>query len=316
MRPQHNRSGYLQAKVAPLKEVNKMAKKVRGHRANKPNDSFGTVNSETLYRGKYRDEVYNEEDDEETTEVEAQEESEAKETTSFVDTKEDTGHDYKKRYDDLKKHYDEKVKSFKEREKELEANLQNAAREQNISLPKTQEELEQFKDQYPDVYDVVETIATMKASERSQGLQEELATIKKREKELEVQSAYRELLNNHPDFDDIKSDEKFLAWLDEQPATIADGIYKNNTDARWASRVLDLYKADMGISKKKTTKSAKSDPAVAVSAPKARDITSESRTSERIWKASEIGKLKPWEFEKLESEIDKARSEGRIDFNS
>ena len=48
-----------------------MATKVRGHRANKPNDSFGTINSESLYRGKYRDEVYKDEDDEET--VEAQE---------------------------------------------------------------------------------------------------------------------------------------------------------------------------------------------------------------------------------------------------
>ena len=41
-----------------------MAKRVKGHRANKPNDSFGTVNSDTLYRGKYREEVYKEEDDE------------------------------------------------------------------------------------------------------------------------------------------------------------------------------------------------------------------------------------------------------------
>jgi len=294
-----------------------MAKKIRGHRANKPNDSFGTVNSETLYRNKYRDEVYRD-DDEETPEVEAQEDQpeEAKENTSFVETKEETDHDYKKRYDDLKRHYDDKVRSFKEREKELEANLQNAARDTNISLPKTAEELEEFKQQYPDVYDVVETIATMKASERSQDLQEELATIKKREKDLEVQGAYRELLNNHPDFDQIKTDEKFLAWLDEQPATIADGIYKNNTDARWASRVLDLYKADMGISKKKQTRSNKSDPAAAVSAPKARDIAAESRGSDRIWKASEIGRMKPWEFEKMESELDKARAEGRIDYNN
>ena len=50
-----------------------MAKqKVRGHRANKPNDSFGTVNDEGLYRGKYRDEVYDDEED--NVEVEAQHE--------------------------------------------------------------------------------------------------------------------------------------------------------------------------------------------------------------------------------------------------
>ena len=48
-----------------------MAKKVRGHRANKANDSFGTINNDSLYRGKYREDVYKDEDEEET--VEAQE---------------------------------------------------------------------------------------------------------------------------------------------------------------------------------------------------------------------------------------------------
>jgi hypothetical protein len=47
--------------------------KARGHRANKANDSFGTVNNESLYRGKYRDEVYKDEEDEAV--AEAQEEA-------------------------------------------------------------------------------------------------------------------------------------------------------------------------------------------------------------------------------------------------
>jgi hypothetical protein len=130
-----------------------------------------------------------------------------------------------------------------------------------------------------------------------------------------VQAAYRELTNNHPDFDEIKTDEKFLNWLQEQPESISDGIYNNNTDARWASRVLDLYKADAGISKRKTSK-AKADAATSVRAPKAREITSEQGGDKRIWKASEIRGLKPWEFEKFESELDSARKEGRIDPNN
>ena len=161
----------------------------------------------------------------------------------------------------------------------------------------------------------VETVAAMKAQERSQGLQEELETIKEREQELKVQSAYRELLNNHPDFNEIKADEKFLTWLDEQPESISDGIYKNNTDARWASRVIDLYKADAGISKKKKTKSTEA-AATAVRSPKAKDITSEASGDKKIWKASQIARMEPWEFEKVEAELDAARAEGRIDLNS
>ena len=54
-----------------------MAKKVRGHRANKPNDSFGTINSETLYKGAYREEVYQDEDDEAVEQHAEQSESDA-----------------------------------------------------------------------------------------------------------------------------------------------------------------------------------------------------------------------------------------------
>ena len=288
-----------------------MAKQVRGARANKPNDSFGTINSETLYKGNYREDVYKDDEDD-TPEVEASEDTEQPESNSFVETKEDKpDHDYKKRYDDLKRHYDKKLTEFEEEKRQLATATQQA----NVPMPKTVEELEEFKTQYPDVYGVVETVAAMQASERTSELQKELEVIKEREKETVVQAAYRELTNNHPDFDDIKTDEKFLEWLQEQPESISDGIYNNNTDARWASRVLDLYKADAGISKRKTSK-AKADAATSVRAPRAREITSEQGGDKRIWKASEIRGLKPWEFEKLESELDSARQEGRIDPNN
>lgn len=38
--------------------------KARGHRANKVNDSFGTINNDALYKGKYREEVYKDDDEE------------------------------------------------------------------------------------------------------------------------------------------------------------------------------------------------------------------------------------------------------------
>ena len=288
-----------------------MAKQVRGARANKPNDSFGTINSETLYKGNYREDVYKDDEDD-TPEVEASEDTEQPESNSFVETKEEKpDHDYKKRYDDLKRHYDKKLTEFEEEKRQLATATQQA----NVPMPKTVEELEEFKTQYPDVYGVVETVAAMQANERTSELQKELEVIKEREKETVVQAAYRELTNNHPDFDDIKTDEKFLEWLQEQPESISDGIYNNNTDARWASRVLDLYKADAGISKRKTSK-AKADAATSVRAPRAREITSEQGGDKRIWKASEIRSLKPWEFEKLEGELDSARQEGRIDPNN
>jgi hypothetical protein len=297
-----------------------MAKRVKGHRANKANDSFGTINNNSLYRGKYRDEVYEDEDDEAEETVEAQQadpdEATPQESTSFVQEKQETDHDYKKRYDDLKKHYDAKVNEFKQEIADLKTAMQSpqAQMPEGVPMPKTPEELQAFKDQYPEVFEVVQTVSSLQAESQLSELRNELGTIKEREKQLEKQKAYEELLRLHPDFDDIKGDEKFLEWLGEQPESISDGIYKNNTDARWAARVLDLYKADMGQTTKKRTKSNAS-AAEAVTRTVARDVKT-TTGKDRIWKASEIGKMKPWEFEKLEAELDAARSEGRIDYNN
>lgn len=298
-----------------------MAKKARGHRANKANDSFGTVNNESLYRGKYRDEVYEDEDDNNEAEetVEAQqadpEEATPQESDSFVKQKQEADHDYKKRYDDLKRHYDEKVGEFKNEIETLRKTMTQHAQEmpRGVAPPKTVEELEEFKQRYPDVFEVVQTVSSLQTESQVAQLREELGSIKEREQELEKQKAFEELLRLQPDFNDIKTDEKFLAWLEEQPTSISDGIYKNNKDARWAARVIDLYKADAGLTKKKAKSSSAAE---SVTKTPVREVKTEATDGKRIWKASEIGKMKPWQFEKLESELDTARAEGRIDYNS
>jgi len=299
--------------------------KARGHRANKVNDSFGTINNDSLYKGKYRDEVYKDEDEE--TNVEAQDAdpveqaaTQQEQGSSFVEAKKEPSedHDYKKRYDDLKRHYDSKVLEFKGEIEELKSsvNQRNVELPQGVPMPKTMEELAQFKDQYPEVFEVVQTVSTMQTESQLSQLREELGTIKEREKELEKQTAYEQLLNAHPDFDDLKADEKFLSWLEEQPSSIADGIYKNNTDSKWAARVVDLYKADNNISTKKQTRPKKNeDAAAAVTRQNAKEVSTRDNNG-KIWKASQIAKMKPWEFEKMEAELDQARNEGRIDLNS
>ena len=299
--------------------------KARGHRANKVNDSFGTLNNDALYKGKYRDEVYKEDDEE--TNVEAQDAdpveqaaTQQEQGSSFVEAKKEPSedHDYKKRYDDLKRHYDSKVLEFKGEIEELKSsvNQRNVELPQGVPMPKTMEELAQFKDQYPEVFEVVQTVSTMQTESQLSQLREELGTIKEREKELEKQTAYEQLLNAHPDFDDLKADDKFLSWLEEQPSSIADGIYKNNTDSKWAARVVDLYKADNNISTKKQTRPKKNeDAAAAVTRQNAKEVSTKDNNG-KIWKASQIAKMKPWEFEKMESELDQARNEGRIDLNS
>ena len=301
-----------------------MATQVKGVRANKPNDSFGVTNNKNLYRGKYRDDVYKEDEEQveetqdPTEEVATQENNTSGD--SFVEAKQQEDHDYKKRYDDLKKHYDTKLNEFKSEREQLASELE-AVKQRAYELPrgtkppKTMEELEDFKERYPDVFEVVQTVSSVQTEAQIAKLRQDLETVKKREKTLEKEKASEELLRLHPDFNDLKSDEKFLKWLDDQPEQISDGIYKNNTDAKWASKIISLYKAEMGISNKKPTRSKESDAAMSVTRQQPKEVATKDSTK-KIWKGSDIAKMKPWEFEKLEADIDLARQEGRIDMNS
>ena len=222
----------------------------------------------------------------------------------------DTEIQYKKRYDDLKTYYDKKLSEWKQEKEVLEAQSKIAEKQATqYAPPKTDEDLDQFKDKYPDVYQVVETISHKMASKQVEDLQAEIGRISEREQKLKVQSAYKQLLNTHPDFEDIKSSPEFLAWLEQQPKSISEGITKNNTDPVWASRTVDLYKVDVGIDRKRKPTKSK-DAAKAVTKATSRDVN--VGQGDKVWKISEIQRLKPWEFEKYESEIDQAMKSGRV----
>ena len=275
-----------------------------------------------MYRGKDRVTTSEEQDITETEDPSVEASMEATpEVTGFMDSKNsnqesndgimggETEIQYKKRYDDLKTYYDKKLSEWKQEKETLEAQSKVAERQIQYAPPKSAEELEQFKEQYPDVYQVVETISHKMASEKVEDLQAKIGELTERESKLKIQSAYKQLISTHPDFDQIKTDSNFLSWLEQQPTSISEGITKNNTDPVWASRTVDLYKADVGIDgKRKPTKSK--DAARAVTKASGREVN--VGQSNKTWKISEIQKLKPWEFEKYESEIDQAMQSGRV----
>ena len=218
--------------------------------------------------------------------------------------------DYKKRYDDLKTHYDSKLNEFKSREQEL---LEEAAQNRpSYVAPKSPEDLEKFREQYPDVYEVVETVAHMQSSERTKSLEERLAALQERETELVTQQANERLLQSHPDFEDIKNSDEFHGWAKAQPQSIQDWIYKNANDGDLASRALDLYKRDMGMDASKARK-----PSSKKSRKSAADMVSTKTTAvepqqDRIWTEREIAKMSMDEFDRFEDEIGIAIHEGRI----
>ena len=217
--------------------------------------------------------------------------------------------DYKKRYDDLKKHYDSKLNEFKSREQEL---LEQAAENRpSYVAPKSPEELEKFREEYPDVYEVVETVSHLQSEEKSKDLREKLEKLQSREQELVRKDAEKRLMDKHPDFEDIRNSDDFHGWAKEQPKSIQDWVYNNADDADLASRALDLFKKDIGMDvapKKSNSKQSKKSAADMVSTK----TTSVEPQQTKVWTEREIAKMSMAEFDKHEAEISEAMQEGRI----
>ena len=217
--------------------------------------------------------------------------------------------DYKKRYDDLKKHYDSKLNEFKSREQEL---LEQAAENRpNYVAPKSPEELEKFREEYPDVYEVVETVSHLQSEEISKDLREKLEKLQTREQELVRKDAEKRLMDKHPDFEDIRNSDDFHGWAKEQPKSIQDWVYNNADDADLASRALDLFKKDIGMDvapKKSNSKQSKKSAADMVSTK----TTSVEPQQEKVWTEKEIANMSMDQFDRYEAEISEAMQQGRI----
>ena len=219
---------------------------------------------------------------------------------------------FKKRYGDLRRHMQDKEKSWEDKFSQLEAQLKDVTRKE-IKLPKSDEDIDAWAAQYPDVAAIVETIAIKKAREQSEGLESRVKEIDEMRATASREKAEVELLKIHPDFNDIRSKDDFHKWAEEQDPTIQGWLYENTSNAKLASRAIDLYKMDRGLSKltNKEEKDVKKEAAKAIS--KTRKAVDSDLPKKKIWTTREIGNLKPDQFEKFEKEIDLARLEGRIE---
>jgi hypothetical protein len=215
---------------------------------------------------------------------------------------------YKKRYDDLKRHYDQKLSEFKQKEQELTAMAKNA--QPQYEAPRTPEQLEKFKTEYPDLYDTVESVAYMRSSEQVNQLQEQLQMIQQREATALKKEAEADLISRHPDFEDIRGSDSFHKWADDQPEQIQDWIYKNPDNAMLASKAIDLFKLETGLSTQ--TKSQPRKPQGSAADMVSTKTTTVDAQQPRIWTEREIAAMSLDTFDKYEAEINLAVTEGRV----
>ena len=202
---------------------------------------------------------------------------------------------FKKRYGDLRRHTQDKEKQFQQQLDDLKEQLNKATRKE-MKLPKSDEDIEAWATEYPDVAKIVETIAIKKAREQSANLESRLQKIDEMSANAQKDKAEAELMRIHPDFNDIRDSDDFHEWADEQPKWVQDALYENDNDARSAGRAIDLYKSDKGIGKEVKAKSDKG-AAMEVSTKSTKTKVDATESSKKILESS-VQKMSAQQYEK------------------
>lgn len=214
---------------------------------------------------------------------------------------------FKKRYGDLRRHSQQKENELKTEIEALRKQLDSATK-QEIKLPRSDEDIEKWAAEYPDVAAIVETIAIKKAKEQAAALEERVKAVDEMQYSAKKEKAEAELLRLHPDFAEIRDSDDFHDWADEQPKWVQDALYENDNDARSAARAIDLYKADRNITSKKKTSD---DAAKSVNTKNSRSkpVSDESSTYLR---ESQVQKMSAQEYEKNADDIMEAIRSGKF----
>jgi hypothetical protein len=150
----------------------------------------------------------------------------------------------------------------------------------------------------------------LQSEEKLATLQGRLDAMQDRESEILKREAEKDLLTKHPDFDELRGSNEFHDWAENQPEEIKDWIYNNPNNATLASKAIDLFKAENGLPLEKSTPpKSRKDAADLVSTKTTQPA---DVTQPKIWTQKEIAALSMDEYDRMETEIDKALEEGRI----
>jgi hypothetical protein len=213
------------------------------------------------------------------------------------------GVDWEKRYRDLQSYSDKQMNTLRQ---DLVTSQQAQV---SLSSP---EEVANFMEKNPDQYRMMQTIAREAGVSVTAPIASKIESIETDTNAAKGDRAKGEILAAHPDFSQIVASTEFHDWAQGQTQEVQKWVYENPNNADLAITALDLYKAKTGVKNGTKSKKASDTAADAVTTSGSPDVSG----GKKIWKASEIKGLHPKRFEKLESEIDLAFNEGRVDFNS
>ena len=240
-----------------------------------------------------------EEENEEVTKTE-EADTEVEEKTLSPEEK-----SFKKRYGDLRRHMQEKEKEWNDKFEAFEKRMEK----ESIVPPKSDEDIEEWAKQYPDVAGIVETIAAKKAQEMFSKADARLKELDQAQSEAQRMKAENQIRKSHEDFDDLRASDEFHDWANEQPKWVQDALYENSDDPASVVRVIDLYKVDKGLTK--TAKKAKAKDAASTVTRRSRTEVDVDDASDVI-RESDVAKMSDKEFEARSEEINKAIRSGKF----
>ena len=237
--------------------------------------------------------------EEETSETE-ETNTEVEETTLSAEER-----SFKKRYGDLRRHMQEKEKEWNDKFSTFEKRM----KKESIVPPKSDEDIEQWAKEYPDVAGIVETIAAKKAQEMFNKADARLQELDKAQSEAERVKAENAIRKSHDDFDDLRASDEFHNWAEEQPKWVQDALYENADDPASVVRVIDLYKGDKGLTK--TAKKAKAKDAASTVTRRTKTSVDVDDANDTI-RESDVARMSDKEFEAKSDDINKAIRSGKF----
>lgn len=240
----------------------------------------------------------------------SQEESEGKSFMDY-DTSEEVNHNWEKRAKDGQRYINQLKEEAKAREQAMQARLQELEEQLLVkkqeSLPKTAEDLAAFKEENPDMYDIMYSLVERSAIEKDAQLKKQMELLRIKQHEIERKEKYAQLASlGHPDAESLRPD--LMSWLETQtPGTKA--LFSSDDVRDWAEGFTKFKQATGIIKSKAPIKEKKTDESIL---PDAKTKVDTTQKQGKIWRQSEISKLSDDEYIAKRDEIRQAVSENRF----
>lgn len=211
---------------------------------------------------------------------------------------------WEKRYKDLQRFMARKDDEIKKLKEQVEQPVEGPGKV-------TKERVQEWVKKYPDVADIVKSLAKEIAAEQYGQMSEALEELDSIKIERTIAKTEAAILKDHPDYMEIKEDPEFHSWLEDMPKAVQAVVYDTIDDPKGVSRIIKMYKSETNKTESATAyKEAASSVGRKRSAP---EISNGSRKF--MFTESQIERMDYAEYKKNADAIMEARSKGLIKFD-